>query len=175
MAVELRETGLVESREVVREEDLAVRVAFDLREARLRCAAAHDVDRLHRAVVREEPAVAMERMRVLEARRADGLLANVGDEDVARRLSGDLVEPRVLVGALGALVNEPGCARPLVDRDPPAVGMLTREMREAPGRPLQADAELGVLGSDDPYETAHTGWKRARGSRASNRARFHRL
>ena len=110
-------------------------------------------------------------MRVLEARRADRLLTDVGHEEVSAAPRGQLVKARVLAGRSDAFVHlprvftersrrielDPRRAGRLVDGDPPAVRMLAREGREATRCLGQDEAEFRELRSDDTKQTTHDG------------------
>ena len=94
-----RDPGLVEAREHPGEEELAVGLAGDLREALGRGVRPEPRDVLHRAVVREDPATAHEGVRVVERGVADRLLADVRHEQLAAAADGEAVEPLVFASA----------------------------------------------------------------------------
>ena len=174
LVAETCEPALVESREHVREEELAVRVAGDFAQPSARAAGAHGVLILDRAVVCEDPALANERVRVLEARGPDRLLPDVRDEQVPAALRGERVEAVIIDGRRGASVESPRVFAErvlrvgIVDGDAPSVAMLTREVARQRGasvntRPNSAGSEATIPSRRHMKRyPKNDGWSRSR-------------
>ena len=146
------DAGFVEAREEVGEEELTVGLPLDGEEALAGRVRTEEGEVFHRAVVREHPAAALERVGVLQRRETHGALADVRDEELAFAPHREPVILGVLRRASRPFVKAPAL---VVHSEPPAVAVLARESGQAARRLTEDDAKLGGFGSDDTKQAAH--------------------